>query len=317
MTQESIVNNPQAFVNNFGESINQLLQQSGGKAGKKERKKGKIGMEELQNIVVNLYRDVKRVKKAITPQGAQAMVDKHNEKSKPSAHWKLHTDDINNDGVPDIIIRNQKGDPLFVNGYTTVQSDLPFQQAYSQYLLDNPDKNSRAHKSKRDFIKNGLYQTSYIDEDVEGAEPSIYGNVRNAVKPDWYDTVANTEKYRMHEPKRLTAYQRFQRFILKGIFDNLMQGRGITGVNKLQMFAKLSGKLWNDFVIIPAVRAAQPNATSEDIEKARKSTQWKPIFDQLVTEYIARLRTDQNTFNEFADYIDQAISALVDADFFT
>ena len=268
MTQESIVNNPQAFVNNFGESINQLLQQSGGKAGKKERKKGKIGMEELQNIVVNLYRDVKRVKKAITPQGAQAMVDKHNEKSKPSAHWKLHTDDINNDGVPDIIIRNQKGDPLFVNGYTTVQSDLPFQQAYSQYLLDNPDKNS-------------------------------------------------TEKYRMHEPKRLTAYQRFQRFILKGIFDNLMQGRGITGVNKLQMFAKLSGKLWNDFVIIPAVRAAQPNATSEDIEKARKSTQWKPIFDQLVTEYIARLRTDQNTFNEFADYIDQAISALVDADFFT
>lgn len=317
MTQESIVSNPQGFVNSFGGAIAQTLQQNGGNVGNRGSKgsKGKIGMNELQNIVVNLYRDVKRVKKAITPRGAQALVEKHNAKAKPSAHWRLHTDDINNDGVPDIIIRNQKGDPLFVNGYTTVQSDLPFQQAYSDYLLDNPDKNTREHKSKRDFIRNGLYQTKYVDEDVEGAQPGDYGNVHNAVKPAWFDAVANGEKYRMHEPKRLTAYQRFQRFILKPTFDNIMEGRGITGVSKLQMFAKLSGQLWNDFVIVPAIRAVQPEATEEDIEKAKKSKKWKPIFDNLVSEYIARFNTDQNTFNEFIDYIDQAISAAVDADF--
>ena len=193
MTEESIVENPQGFVNSFSQDIANVLQQNGGSVRSRGGAKGKIGMNELQNIVVNLYRDVKRVKKAITPQGAQAMVDKHNAKSKPSAHWQLHTEDINADGVPDIIIRNQKGD----------------------------------HKSKRDFIRNGLYKTRYVEEGDEGAEPNTYGNVASAEKPVWYDAVANSKKYKMNEPKRLTAYQRFQHYILKPIFDSLMDGRGI------------------------------------------------------------------------------------------
>ena len=312
MTEESIVNNPQGFVNSFSKEIANVLQQNGGSVRSRGGAKGKIGMNELQNIVVNLYRDVKRVKKAITPQGAQAMVDKHNAKSKPSAHWQLHTEDINADGVPDIIIRNQKGDPLYVNGYTTVKSDLPFQQAYSQYLLDNPDKNSRDHKSKRDFIRNGLYKTRYVEEGDEGAEPNTYGNVASAEKPEWYDAVANSKKYKMNEPKRLTAYQRFQHYILKPICDSLMDGRGITGVDKLKLFAKLSGQLWNNFVVEPAVKAADPDATKEDIEKAKKSKKWKPIFDHLVTEYISKIKSDQNTFGEFADHIDMAITDIIE-----
>ena len=85
----------------------------------------KPGMKELQNIVLNLYRDVVRVKNAISPQGAGEIVRKHNSKAKPEAHWRLETDDVNADGIPDLIIKNARGEPMYVNGYTTKQSDFP------------------------------------------------------------------------------------------------------------------------------------------------------------------------------------------------
>ena len=79
-------------------------------------------MPDLEKIL-DLQRDMKRVKNAISPQGAQALVDKHNATAKPSAYWKLNKrnpqgpaslailTDINNNGVPYVVISNASNQP--------------------------------------------------------------------------------------------------------------------------------------------------------------------------------------------------------------
>ena len=49
----------------------------------------KVGMKELQHIILDLQRDVKRVKNAISPQGAEALVAHHNA-ANPHSPWKLN-----------------------------------------------------------------------------------------------------------------------------------------------------------------------------------------------------------------------------------
>ena len=131
----------------------------------------RIGMMELGNIILNLQRDVQRVKKAISPMGAEDIVNKHNLTAKPSAHWKLNKinnnqpatltnlTDINNDGVPDVVISNSHGQPIFVNGYTTKQSNYPIDLAYyNQY----PNRKSRRGYPLNTFKKE-LYNITYND----------------------------------------------------------------------------------------------------------------------------------------------------------
>lgn len=46
------------------------------------------------------------------PQGEGKIVRKHNFKAKPKVHWSPETDDVNADGIPDIIIKNARGKPM-------------------------------------------------------------------------------------------------------------------------------------------------------------------------------------------------------------
>ena len=48
------------------------------------------GMPDLAKIVLDLQRDIKRVKSAISPQGAEALVTRHNATVKLKSHWKLN-----------------------------------------------------------------------------------------------------------------------------------------------------------------------------------------------------------------------------------
>ena len=96
--------------------------------------KGKTGMKELMDIVLGLKQDVKRMNSLISPQGAQSLVEKNNN-SNPNSKWALkrlevngpavlnNMPDINNDGVPDVIIVDKNGNPVYSNGYTTVKKN--------------------------------------------------------------------------------------------------------------------------------------------------------------------------------------------------
>ena len=103
------------------------------------RGKSKNGMNKLADIILDLQgrgvgaSDIKRMINAISPEGASALVAKHNQ-TNPRSPWKLlkkdpngpdtidNMVDKNNDGVPDVIVVNKDDNPLIVNGYTTTKS---------------------------------------------------------------------------------------------------------------------------------------------------------------------------------------------------
>ena len=86
------------------------------RAASQGRATSKKGMNELARIVLDLQRDVKRVAKAISPQGAQEMVEQHNAKyqDKPQSQWRFQHADVNGDNIPDVVIRNANNEPLYV-----------------------------------------------------------------------------------------------------------------------------------------------------------------------------------------------------------
>lgn len=109
------------------------------------RGRSKPGMNELATIVLDMQRDIKRMKSVIAPQSAAQLVAKHNA-TNPRSPWKLLKVDangpdtidnmryLNNDGIPDVVITNKDDNPIIVNGYTTKQGrwpdDLMFYNAF-------------------------------------------------------------------------------------------------------------------------------------------------------------------------------------------
>ncbi len=279
-----------------------------GRTGTKIAKKP--GMKELQNIVLNLYRDVVRVKNAISPQGADEIVKKHNAKSKPEAHWRLETDDVNADGIPDIIIKNARGDPMYVNGYTTKKSDYPETfEYYSKY----PTKFERKTMPKRKFIKEQLYgiETRYDSENLHEI-----GDMRASNRPEWYDTAR--KKYRLTniDKARLSPYRRFQTFIVQPKLNDILEAMKLSNYPlKGPLLAKVTSSVWNNSVVIPIAQAN--GVRPEDLDKFRKSKAFKELSDQKVTEILGNARTDPGFANDYEDEIAVVTSdcmKILDAD---
>ena len=91
------------------------------------------GMAQLTQIVSDLYKDVKLIKAASALPGAQKYASKRK-------GWTATQEDISGpggfpDGVPEIVVRDKKGNIRVVNGYTTKPSQFAQRQAY---YLDAP-----------------------------------------------------------------------------------------------------------------------------------------------------------------------------------
>lgn len=189
------------------------------------RASSKIGMNELANLILNLQRDVKRVSKAISPDGAEDMVKKHNADKAPESHWKFVHRDINEDGIPDVLITNSKNQPIYVNGYTTTKSDYPMRY---HYYKDLPP----GSKERKEFIANGgtmsdygrrLFEIKYNDD--------FDGNLHDLGKITSYQMPAVWKDYHLSNykgvplEKHMPAFERFKKYVLgdkfKNVFDKL------------------------------------------------------------------------------------------------
>ena len=76
------------------------------KIAMKGNKGDKIGMNDLAHIVLDLRRDFKKVSKALSLEGAQDIVNKHNAKS--NNQWTAEHKDVNGDNIPDIVIKKRQ-----------------------------------------------------------------------------------------------------------------------------------------------------------------------------------------------------------------
>ena len=275
------------------------------------------GMTDLARIVLDLQRDIKRVKNAISPQGAQAIVDQHNATAKPSAHWKLNKQnpqgpaaltnltDINNDGIPDVVISNANNQPIYVNGYTTTNSNYPVDLAYYNRY---PTRASRRGHSLNDF-KNELYNVTY---DVNNEDIRQRGNV-TAFNPhveylDGYDL----NKFHMKQPKRMTSFNRFKKFVVSLYIDRILTQLHVPASAKLAVSSKACAAAWNEFVLGPIYQKYNANTEAERNRIKKKAA--AEIDASVDNVYYSLTQTNENwTEQNRAAYENQFITTLGNA----
>ena len=273
---------------------------------KPERK----GMNELARIVLDLQRDVTRVKNAISPHGAEEIVNKHNATARPGARWKLNKrdpnapasltnlTDINHDGVPDVVITNGENHPIFVNGYTTKQTQYPVDLAYyNQY----PTRASR-HGHPYDQFKDELFNTTY---DVDNEDFSKRGDV-TSFQPN-LDLIQgyDTNLYHIPQPHRMTSFARFKKFVIGDILNRVLERLEVPASRKLALTSKAAAAAWNHYILRPIFE--RYNATTPQAQARIKKRSAHEI-DEAVNNMYAELQNNNDTVNALANVLANAIN---------
>ena len=275
------------------------------------------GMQDLAKIVLDLQRDVKRVKNAISPQGAEAIVTSHNANSRPSAHWKLNKrdvnapasltnlTDINNDGIPDVIISNAEGKPLFVNGYTTTATTYPVDLAYYNRYPTRRERRGNSY----DAFKNELFNVRY---DLDNADFSKRGDVSSFTVNNDYIPGYDMTKYHAPQPKRMSSFARFKKFVVALYLDQVLQNKHVPRSAKLAQSSKCASALWNQFILQPIY--AKYNAQTEQ-DKARIKKKAAAEIDNKVNElYLCLTQTGANwTEDQRAALVNQFGTAMMNS----
>lgn len=302
----------------------------------------KPGMDSLMNIVLDIKRDVKRVKSAIAPQNAEALIQKHNQSS-PNSPWYLNKrdpngpavlanlTDVNGDDIPDVIVYDKRGNPLIVNGWTTKKSEwaddlvyntaLPTRAARAQLRnqrgKSHIDANGNEVKvySKRDFLRDQFNPQYFTYDDATSQDlVANVGNVR--LDTSFYDQnfpfykdAVNNKRYSSKAPKSLSAYSIFKKYLFQPAFDDAAAivetsiGRKLTGPEKLRFIGKISSTVWNQSV----QSAIDPhNAFSKkDFDRHKRSDNGKATIMNMVRSMISSFKDNTNThaYDGLVDYI--------------
>lgn len=259
---------------------------------------GRTGMDSIADIVLNDKRDIKRVRKAATYQGAQDIVNKRNRRYPNSKPWTAHNADVNNDGIPDIIIRNGDNHPLTVNGYTTTRSNWPAYHLYytDRYGMNKQQRNDLKEElentygaaNPRTYMKRQTHLTYNIDQN---GDLHNIGNVTRYQLPNGWDLSRLTE-YTIPTNKRKSAYDRFNTYIIKPVRNRVISyleeqhAFFIPGTLKGQMYAKVLALMWKHFIINHVANYKHMNVDNEEFQKWLKKKDGKTAVDHTVTRLL-------------------------------
>lgn len=310
----------------------------------------KPGMDALMNIVLDIKRDVKRVKSAIAPQNAEAMIQKHNQSS-PNSPWYLNKrdpngpavlanlTDVNGDDIPDVIVYDKRGNPLIVNGWTTKKSEwaddlvyntaLPTRAARAQVRNQRGksriDANGNEVKvySKRDFLRDQFNPQYFTYDDATSQD--LVANV-GEVRLDtsyydqhfpFYQDAVNNKRYTSTTPKSLSAYSIFKKYLFQPCFDDAAAivetsiGRKLTGPEKLKFIGKISSAVWNQSV----QSAIDPRNTlsKKDFDRYKRSDNGKAAIMNMVRDMISSFKDNTNThaYDGLVDYITNEMNSTL------
>ena len=274
----------------------------------------RIGMTDLAKIVLDLQRDIKRVKNAISPQGAQELINSHNANSRPSAYWKLNKrnpqgpstldnlTDINNDGVPDVVITNANNQPIFVNGYTTTSSNYPMELAYYNKY---PTRAERKGKTLDAFTKE-LYNVTY---DLDNEDFHKRGDVVSFQPRNDYLQGYDANKFHLTQPKRMTSFNRFKKFIANPVLEQLLKQLDVPASAKLAITSKACAAAWNALVLTPIYQ--KYNAKTESEKNKIKKKAAAEIDSYVDNVYYCLNQTNDNWTEEQRTNLNQQLATVL------
>lgn len=287
-------NFPKRTLSNDLEKIHaysEFFKDRGSPFPKKEKKQkiGKLGMDQLTQIVLELNQDVKQIKDAQSFEGAQAWVQKHG-----SDLYYVENDDINGDNIPDIIVKNKEGKNVIVNGYTTGDSTYPYRYSYyTEYPTAEKRKEARqSGVTFREHIK-GLYNPAYDEYGIKIQRDTNGNPMFGSQKGIEFETAMKRSGYeKIMRPKDKTPYQAFVSGVVKPLYDVVKKINSFLGKStQSQLLTKVAATIWNQTILLPAMVYVYGNEVlsvpDSDWKKLRNKEEVKNAILQYVQYYLA------------------------------
>ena len=257
-------------------------------------------MDQLKNIVgtSGLRHDIKRIRQAESLKGATKWANKHsNRKTK----YIAEEEDIDNDGVQDVLVKTQDGGLVIVNGYTVRRSDYPYRQMFAGL----PKSVRKEHGNYRNYLKT-IYGPTYDDRTGE-----ITSWKQNPDEDERYRRIKNSG-FATYTPKNLSTYQLFCKQIvaptIKGNFEaepelyayEVPDSNGDIVQKMPPITFEVNADAWNYGVVKPIIETVLKShipddigvddlktlCSHPDIVKFKKSREFKERSNTLVRQYI-------------------------------
>lgn len=297
------------YRRNYGELNVDLAQAITNKKREKGvSSKNPTAMNHLYQIVgtSNLKQDIKRIKGAQTLEGANKWITSN----KKEGLYRAVAEDIDNDGINDILIRDVKGNLVVVNGYTVRKSDYPYRQMF--YNL--PEDERKEYKGYKEYINDSYYGPVYNEETGE-----IDGYRYNEPKEDLLTKKLHDKGFKTLTPKKKSPYQMFTSQYIKRMYDYVIERYNLFTADgkKPNVFVKLASIIWNEWVIVPVLQIIYGEganveaimADTKNFNKLKAKADFKKLILSIVNNYF--IHSDETNIDLLSDIHDKTV-ALVD-----
>jgi len=278
-------------------------------------------MDQLKNIVgtSGLRQDIKRVRKAESLRGATKWAQKH---STSKTQYNAREEDIDGDGIQDVLVETQDGNLVIVNGYTVRKSDYPYRQMFGEL----PKSVREQHGNYKRYLKD-LYGEPTIDPATgetkwpEGKGPDSHELYRKLSEHGF-----STYKPR---PEVASVYQLFTKEITKPLVNEVLMAEpekysyratdknGKEVVKYPPVVIEVSADAWNYCVVKPIIELVTGQVIENDspvqlkelfargdIVRFKKTREFKERSSALVRQYIENDPDVEELTNKLMERID-------------
>ena len=270
---------------------------------KKKMKKGvspinQSAMKSLINIVgtANHKKDIKQIAKTLSVRGAQEWIKKNKK-----AGWIAEEEDVDNDGISDVLVKDANGNLVIVNGYTLKPSTYPYRKLF--YEADPEIR--KDYRNYKDYISDVYYHPVY-DGNNFNVESYIADKDKLALMQKCEN--ANFQKIK---PKNRSPYQAFNYNYIAPFYTTLVDHYRLFSAEgkRPSCYLQCVKYAWDKWVVRPALGLLFGNDNIDEIlnnekfmKKLKTNKQFKRMIETIVINYFEHSdNTNSDLFDDLAN----------------
>ena len=269
---------------------------------KKKMKKGvspinQSAMNSLINIVgtATHKKDIKQIAKTQSVRGAQEWIKKNKK-----AGWIAEEEDVDKDGISDVLVKDANGNLVIVNGYTLKPSTYP----YRKLFYEAEPEVRKDYRNYMDYISDVYYHPVY-DGNSMNVESYIADDDKLALMQKYENT--NFQKIK---PKSKSAYQAFSANYIAPFYKTIVDRHNLFDVDgkKPKCYLQCVKYAWDNWVVLPALATLFGEDKVDEIfgdekfmKKLKTNKQFKKMIETIVINYFEHSdNTNSDLFDDLA-----------------
>lgn len=264
------------------------------------------GVDDLGQILLNNKKGIKYNRNLVTEAGAQYWVQKKNLNARPGNEWSYANQDINGDGIPEIVIRDGKHNVRYINGYHLTKENRKLDNAYQQYIDSFGDPLQRTIGKALHNIGPGELSRNnfmYKNQKLDPANPDGPLEATGKLLEIGY------------QPRAPSAANLFLSYVVKGCYNEALIRANLDEKNakimkKIYGVIQANADIYKQYVTEPVNQFLKKRGYSEKQAKKKDKGQMSE-YTKASLFMVQRIYNDENKKEEITEKIKyQMISVL-------